>query len=360
LERLEQLERVKGGNMLKRFAFVALLLSTLSSAHAQSNFYQGKHILLIVGSGPGGVGDMRARALAAGLTRNIPGNPPIVFQYMPGAGGRRATNHIFNNVKPDGLTLLRVSSSVIPYAVLGESGVQYDIDKLNYLGATEHQLYYSFVTRKGAGISNLEKLRSTPGVRMGSSPVGHTGYLHSRAIAYLLDMKDPRIVPGYESADLDIAFAKNEVDARVASTVTVSQQELLTKNLADFHLAIEVPRGYKDPRFAQLRLPDITSFVKSERERKLLTMMEGFRVVGTMLLAPPGTPKDRLDILTEAVRKTNSDPQFAADYKRLTGGDDPTPLNPEDQAKIVRDIPRDPEIIELFKKFAGTAPLPAR
>ena len=89
-------------------------------------------------------------------------------------------------------------------------------------------------------------------------------------------------------------------------------------------------------------------------------MMEGFRVVGTILLAPPGTPKERLDILKEAVRKTNADPQFAADYKRLTGGDDPTPLGPDDQAKVVRDIPREPEIIELFKKFAGTAPLPPR
>ena len=89
-------------------------------------------------------------------------------------------------------------------------------------------------------------------------------------------------------------------------------------------------------------------------------MAEGFRVVGTILIAPPGTPKDRLDILKEAVRKTYADPQFAADYKRLTGGDDPSPLLPDDQAKIVRGIPRDPEIIELFKKFAATAALPPR
>jgi hypothetical protein len=89
-------------------------------------------------------------------------------------------------------------------------------------------------------------------------------------------------------------------------------------------------------------------------------MMEGFRVVGTILLAPPGTPKERLDILKEAVRKTNGDPVFASEYKKLTGGDDPSPLMPDNQAKIVREIPRDAETIELFKKFAGTAPLPSR
>lgn len=345
--------------MLRTFALVTTLLSSLSLAHAQP-FYQGKHILLIVAAGPGGMGDLRAKALAAGLTRHIPGNPPFVFQYMAGGGGRRAANQIYNTSKPDGLTLLRVTSSIIPYAVLAESGVQYDIDKLNYLGATEHQLYYMFVTRKAAGINSLEKLRSTPGIRIGSNPVGHTGYLQSRIISYLLDMKDPKIVPGYEGNDLDVALASGEVDARVAATGTVSQNELLAKNLADFHIGLEVPRGYKDPRYAHLKLPDLSSFAKSERERKLLAMMEGFRVVGTILTAPPGTPKDRLDILKEAVRKTYADPKFAADYKRLTGGDDPSPLLPDEQTKIVRNIPRDPETIELFKKFAATAPLPAR
>ena len=346
--------------MIKNVALVIFIISSLSSAHAQTPFYQGKHILLIVGSGPGGMGDLRAKALAAGLTRHIPGNPPIVFQYMGGAGGRRAANQIYNTSKPDGLTLLRVTSSIVPYAVLGEPGVQYDIDKLNYLGATEHQLYYMLVTRKGAGINSLEKLRSTPGIRIGSSPVGHTGYLQIRMLAYLLDMKDPKIVPGYEGKDLDVAMAAGEVDGRIASTGTVSQNDLLSKNLADFHVGLGIPASYKDPRFAHLKLPDLSSFAKSEKERKLLTMAEGFRVVGTILTAPPGTPKERLDTLKEAVRKTYADPQFAADYKRLTGGDDPSPLLPDDQAKIVRGIPRDPEIIELFKKFASTAALPPR
>jgi len=346
--------------MIKNFTLAVFILSALSSAHAQTPFYQGKHILLIVGAGPGGMGDLRAKALSAGLTRHIPGNPPFVFQYMAGAGGRRAANQIYNTSKPDGLTLLRVTSSIIPYAVLGESGVQYDIDKLNYLGATEHQLYYMFVTRKGAGINSLEKLRSTPGIRIGTNPVGHTGYLQSRVLSYLLDLKDPKIVPGYEGNDLDIALAAGEVDARIAATGTVSQNDLLSKNLADFHVGLGIPASYKDPRFAHLKLPDLSSFAKSDKERKLLAMMEGFRVVGTILTAPPGTPRERLDTLKEAVAKTYADPKFAADYKRLTGGDDPSPLLPDEQAKIVRGIPRDPETIELFKKFAATAALPAR
>jgi tripartite-type tricarboxylate transporter receptor subunit TctC len=343
-------------------AVLPLLLTLLcvNSAFSQAPFYQGKTITLIIGSGPGGMGDLRAKALAPFLSKHIPGNPTITFQYMPGAGGRKAANHLYNTARADGLTLARISSSIIPYAVLGESGVQYDVDKLIYLGTTEHILYYLFVTRKETGLDSLSKLRAASGVRIGSAPVGHTGYIHSRVTAYFLDMKEPRIIPGYENEDLDIAFARGEVDAEVASTGTVVEQDFVNKKLVDFHIAIEIPKGRKDPRFAHLGLPDVETFAKSEKEKKLLNMMRAFRAIGTALLLPPGTPKDRVDILKEAVRKTHTDPAFINEYRKLTGGDEPTPLMPDEQAKVVKEIPRDAETIELFKKFAGTGPLPSR
>lgn len=222
------------------FLFTAVFATPVLS---QTPFYQGKTISLIIGAGPGGMGDLRARALASVLVKHIPGNPTITFQYMAGAGGRKAANHLYNTARADGLTLFRISSSIIPYAVLGESGVQYDIDKLVYLGTTEHVLYYLFNTRKEAGLDTLAKLRAASGVRIGSAPVGHTGYLQSRVTSYLLDMKDPRIIPGYENEDLDVAFARGEVDAQVASTSTVIEHDLVNKKLVDFHAAIEIPKG---------------------------------------------------------------------------------------------------------------------
>ena len=346
----------------RRFAagVLALPLTAASAAFSQTPFYQDKTITLIVGSGAGGMGDLRARAIAAILAKHIPGNPQITFQYMPGGGGRKAANHLYNNARPDGLTLYRISSSIVPYAVLGEKGVQYDIDKFIYLGTTEHVLYYLFNSRKALGLDTLEKLRAASGVRIGSAPVGHTGYILSRLTAYFLDLKQPSVIPGYENRDLDVAFASGEVDAQVASTGTVVDQQLASKGLADFHSAVEIPRGRKDSRFANLKLPDLEEFAKSKAEKNLLSMMRNFRSVGTILLLPPATPKDRVDILTEAVRKTYSDPEFVKEYRKLTGGDEPTPLMPDEQAQLVKEIPRDPETIALFKKFAGTGPLPVR
>lgn len=352
--------------LLCKCGFSALLFAALalglaaSPAFSQAPFYQGKTITLIVGAGAGGMGDLRAKALASVLAKHIPGNPTITFQYMPGAGGRKAANHLYNTARPDGLTLYRISSSIVSYGVLGASGVQYDIDKLIYLGTTEHQLYYVFITRAALGHDSLAKLRAAGGLRIGSAPVGHTGYLHSRMLAYFLDLKDARIIPGYENEDLDVAFARSEVDAQVASMGTISQHDFLKNKAVHFHAGIGYPLNWKDPRFTHLNLPDLESFAKTDSERKVLSMMRNLRSVGTALLFPPGVPKDRVDILKEAVRKTHGDPAFIAEYRKLTGGDNPTPLMPDEQAKVVKEIPRDPETIEQFKKFAGTGPLPAR
>jgi hypothetical protein len=113
------------------------------------------------------MGDLRAKALAAVLAKHIPGNPTILFQYMPGGGGRKAANHLYNTARADGLTLFRISSSIVPYAVLGEPGVQYDVDKLIYLGTTEHMLYKGQSSR--FSLESLESRRSTPFERSSSS-----------------------------------------------------------------------------------------------------------------------------------------------------------------------------------------------
>jgi tripartite-type tricarboxylate transporter receptor subunit TctC len=80
---------------------------SVSTAFSQTPFYQGKTITLIVGAGPGGMGDLRAKALAAVLAKHIPGNPTILFQYMPGGGGRKAANHLYTPPAP----------TVLPYFV---------------------------------------------------------------------------------------------------------------------------------------------------------------------------------------------------------------------------------------------------
>jgi len=70
-------------------------------------------------------------------------------------------------------------------------------------------------------------------------------------------------------------------------------------------------------------------------------------------------PKERVETIKEALRQSFKDADFFKEYRKVTG-EDPTPLMPEANEKAIRDLPRDPEAIELYKKFAGPGPLPPR
>jgi tripartite-type tricarboxylate transporter receptor subunit TctC len=336
-------------------SFLAVLVIR-DDARPQTPFYKGKSITFINAVGAGGTGDLRGRPVVAVLPRHIPGTPTIVTEYMPGAGGRKGANHMYNVARPDGLTFARVSSSMVPNAVLGETGVQYDLDKFIYLGSAESVFHFVLFTRKDAALNNLEKLRNTPGLRIAAGPVGHSTYYLPRLFAYLIGMKEPKIVPGYSGAETDVALTRGEVDASVESTGSV-KPEWLQKGLVDFHVALEISRGRKFPRFAHL--PELESFVQSEQERKLLAMVRAFRQTGAPWILPPNTPRERVQTLQEGMRKTFADPDFHGEYKKIAG-DDATPLLPEELEKVIRDLPRDREIVEFFKKFLGGGPLPAR
>jgi len=353
-------------NTRKTFVGIAvcgtlLVLAGISpdQAFSQAPFYQGKTITVLAGTAPGGIGDNRVKAMNPFLRKYIPGNPGIVVQYMDGGGGRQVGNHMFSNARPDGLTIGAFSSGTVGLNLLRESGVMYDIDKFIYLGSPESDSHVVFYTRKEAGFGTLEKLRGATGIRIGGRPVGHSAYIAARFFAYLLGLKEPKFIPGYGAPELDAALLRGEVDGRANTATSVWQRnpDWVEKGLMDFHAILEVPKGLKYARFGHL--PEIESFAKSERESRLIGLSRTLRLTGSPIVLPPGTPKDRVDIVQEAIRKIFKDPEFHREYRKVVG-DEASPMSPEDLTRAIRETPRDPELIELFKVFSGAAPLPAR
>ena len=78
-------------------ATVAAATITASPAvAAETNFYAGKAIQLLIGFSTGGGYDAYGRLLARHMGRHIPGNPRLIAQNMPGAGSLKAVNYLFN------------------------------------------------------------------------------------------------------------------------------------------------------------------------------------------------------------------------------------------------------------------------
>ena len=241
-------------------------------------------------------------------------------------------------------------------AVLGEPGVEYDPYKFIYLGSPFSENINMFATRKALGINSLEKLRAASGIRIGAQSVGHVQYIRGRLFAWLLDVKDPRFVVGYSGTELDIALERGEVDARATTLDTQTLTESY-QNLVDFHAILENPKGSRPPQFAHL--PDIEGFVRSGIESRLMAMARTFWGVGTLKYLPPSTPSKLAEILRQAVRDTFKDRQFHEQYKKVIGIY-PTPLMGEEQQKLVTALPRDNEVIKVFKTISGIDPLPPR
>lgn len=345
--------------MRKTVVLVTYILLSLTPAFAQNPFYQGKTITIVQGRDPGGTGDMRVRAMMPFVQKYTPGNPTVVSEYMPGGGGRKAANHVYRLARPDGLTIGNPGLGMVSSAVLGESGVLYELSKFFYLGSPYSSYHPIFVTRKLAGLSSIEKLRAASGVRIGGQSVGFATYNEARLFAYIIGLKEPKFIAGYSGPEIDQALMRGELDARSSAADTVMQcnRDWLEKGLVDFHSILEIPKGDKHPHFKNL--PELESFARSERERKLVNLGRAFRIAGSPFVLPPGTSKELVNILQEAFRKAYKDPEFFREYQKLTG-DDASPLFPEAHEQAIRDIPREPEVIDLFKKLVGAEPLPPR
>lgn len=88
-------------------------------------------------------------------------------------------------------------------------------------------------------------------------------------------------------------------------------------------------------------------------------MWRAFRLLGSPYVLPPGTPKDRIKILQEGIGKAFKDREFYKEYEKIVG-DDADPIFPEAMAKVVKETPRDLEVIDMLKKLSGAGPMPPR
>ena len=339
------------------FGVLIGLLSTL--ANGEENFYSGKTITLLATTAPGGTGDLRVKAVTPFLKKHIPGNPTVIIEYMDGGGGRKGANHLYHSVRPDGLTIGAASGAIVGLAITGEKGVSYDPDKFIYLGTPENENHAVIYTRRELGFDSLEKLRAASAIRIGGQTIGHVSYVAGRLFAYFLGMKDPNFIVGYSSQEVDVALLRGELDARANNATSVLRRnpDWFAKGVMNFHSIMETPKGEKHPVLGHL--PEIESFAKNDREKKLLSAWRAFRGVGSPYILPPGTPKARVEVLKAAMQKTLADPEFATYFKKIVA-DDISPLGADELTKVIANIPRDAETLGLLRKLSGADPLPAR
>jgi len=167
------------------------------------------------------------------------------------------------------------------------------------------------------------------------------------------------MVVGYGGPEIDIALTRGEVDLRAngADTILQRNRELLEKGFFQFHASITIPKG----RFAQglPKVPELENFAKTDRERQLVNLFRTFLYPRWPYILSPGTPPEIVKTLRSAMAKAFKDAEFHKEFKKLMATN-ATPLTGEEMEVAIRELPRDPELVSLYKKMAEHGPLPPR
>src|SRR6202166_5352947 len=107
----------------------------LSPAHAQSDFYKGKTISVVIGAKTGSLA-LAGQIVAQHLGRYIPGNPTVIFRQMPGGAHLGATGYVYTAAEPDGLTILAANPRVGMAQLAGLPQVRFDVQQFEWLGSS--------------------------------------------------------------------------------------------------------------------------------------------------------------------------------------------------------------------------------
>jgi len=283
-----------------------LLLGTGARADDVADFYRGKRINLVIGYGTGGGYDTYARLLARFIGKNLPGNPNVIAQNMPGAGSRGAANWLFNVAPRDGTAIAMLSQSTPVDQALGAAGIQFDARRFNWIGNMVVVNNILFVWAQ-TGVRSIEDARHKP-LAIGSTGASSPSVLYPQVSNNLLGTKF-RIVSGYPGGgDINLAVERREVDGRGSdswASLKANSSRWLNERLVNILFQIG-PRREVD-------LPDVPlwrELGQTDEQREILVILSGDIAVGRPILTAPGVPADRVRALRKAFDDTMRDPQF--------------------------------------------------
>ncbi len=291
---------------------VAVLSLATTTAALAEDFYSGKEITLYVGSPAGGPYDAYARLFARHLGRNIPGNPNIVVQNMPGASGRRLMGFMYNVAPKDGTAIAAPQRAVAFDPLLGVDS-HFDPNKIAWLGSANQETNVCIVWHTSP-IMTIDDVKRREMV-VGTSGPSSTDAIYPNVMNTLFGTKF-KVVTGYKGApETHLAMERGEVDGRCG----ISWDTLVSLN-ADWLKDKKVRLLVQIALDREPNLPDVPwvfDMAKTEEERQILTFWAAPNKMGRPFLAPPGLPEERVALLRNGFEATLKDPALRAEAAKM-------------------------------------------
>jgi tripartite-type tricarboxylate transporter receptor subunit TctC len=325
--------------MVKRFFFFTVLIIGLifisNMPLRAASFYEGKTIRIIVGYSAGGGYDTYARVISRHMGKHLPGNPTIIVENMTGAGSLISANYLYKIAKPDGLILGHFNGGLFFNQVMGQPGIEFDARKFEFIGAAVKE-EVAFAFTKASGITSIEKwIASKTPVKMGGvSPGAFAPDNVIRIVKAALGLPI-QLISGYKgTADIRLAAESGELAG--SSWGWDSMRATWRKSLETGDTVV-VLQGVPKPFSDLPNVPLAINLAKTDEARQLIEVgIHSPSVFARPFVLPPGTPKERLQILSKALQETIKDKEFLAEMEKAKL--DLNPVTGEELEKAVAGI----------------------
>ena len=304
---------IRSGLCVAGVAMCVVAGATVSSAAADAvaDFYRGKTITAVVPFGSGGSYGLFTQLASRHMPKFIPGNPTIVPQYMPGAGGNKATNYVYNVAPRDGSYIAMVPDGLVISSVLRPKKIKYKPTEFTWIGSIERAPTVLMV-RRDSGFKTVSDLRDRELI-LGSSGRGSGTFLFPSLLRWLTSGKI-KLVQGYKGVRRMMnAMEQGEVQG---TTVGFSAWKNLKADWLKSGFIVPLAQfGVQK----ESDLPNVAlaiDLAKTPEEKAVARFMASNAEIGRSFVVPPKVPADRIAALRAAFDQMVKDPAFLAEIKK--------------------------------------------
>ena len=306
-------------NRVALAAFVAAGLFIFPNSTAAQEYYKDKTVRVILGFAAGGGVDGEGRVLAKFLERLLPGNPSVIAQNMPGAGGMVATNWFEQFAKPDGLTLHYTSTTSIQQQILGAEGAKFDLRNWQFIGTVVRQPSVAMIRPDKLPRLSTAGPPLKVGVRAGDESWNAIFLWGAEFLKWNLAW-----VPGYPGGgEIRLAFRRGETD--IFGTAGIANlKELAGEGFQPF---VQLGRLGSAGSFQKRpEFPDVPTFEQMLGAKRpsgvpwqAYVSWAGADSAGRPLYAAPKTPPEIMKLLRDAMARMKDDKAVHADLAKVAG-----------------------------------------
>lgn len=292
---------------------ISMAFLVVDGAQAQDDLFRGKEISILIGAGAGGGADIYARLLSRHFGRHLPGNPSIVAKNVPGAGGLRLANQIYNISPKDGTELGLFLPATALEPLFGNNEAKFDTMKFTWIGNMDSDATVCF-TGKHTGIKTWHDLKNRE-TTFGASGPASVASIQSKILGEILGVRT-RVIHGYQGTRTsNLAMQRGEIDGACGIYMSTVRSQFAREAASG---AMTVWIAFDRRRIREFpEVPTVYELVKDADDRLLAELIFGQNPISRPIAAPPGLSAERTAALRKGLMSALSDPSLIEEAKKL-------------------------------------------